>query len=122
MTRLTIPWPIRSTLAGTAGTATMTAADATERRHRHDHRGPLDYDDSPVPGTIVASIVHLGNVTRRRTTSSGWRALELRLGVRNLARIAAPPAVRAVGQRHLRRDVDERHAVLVRTGGTNAIP
>jgi hypothetical protein len=71
MTKLTIPWPIRSTLAGTAGTATMTAAYATERRLRHDHRGPLDYDDSLVPGKIVASIMHLGKVTDREDNEIG---------------------------------------------------
>ena len=71
MTRLTIPWPIRSTLAGTAGTATMTAAYATERRLRHDRRGPLDYDDSLVPGKIVASIMHLGKVTDKEDNEIG---------------------------------------------------
>jgi hypothetical protein len=71
MTKLTIPWPIRSTLAGTAGTATMTAAYATERRLRSGHRGPLDYDDSLVPGKIVASIMHLGRVTNREDNEIG---------------------------------------------------
>jgi hypothetical protein len=47
MTRLTIPWPIRGVLGGTAGTATMTLAYETERRLRHNHQGQLDYDDSP---------------------------------------------------------------------------
>ena len=70
MTKLKIPWPVRSTLAGTAGTATMTAAYATERRLRDNHRGPLDYDDSLVPGTIVASIMHLGKVTAREDNES----------------------------------------------------
>jgi hypothetical protein len=71
MTKLKIPWPIRSTLAGTAGTATMTAAYATERRLRHNHRGPLDYDDSLVPGTIVASVMHLGHVTAKEDNELG---------------------------------------------------
>lgn len=71
MTRLTIPWPIRSTLAGTAGTAAMTLAYATERRLRHNHRGPLDYDDSLIPGQIVASIMHLGHVTDREENELG---------------------------------------------------
>ena len=71
MKRLTIPWPIRSTLAGTAGTATMTAAYATERRLRHDHRGSLDYDDSLVPGRIVASIMHLCKVTDKEDNEIG---------------------------------------------------
>ena len=71
MTTLKIPWPIRSTLAGTAGTATMTAAYATERRLRRNHRGPLDYDDSLVPGKIVASIMHLGKVTAKEDNELG---------------------------------------------------
>ena len=70
MTRL-IPWPIRSTLAGTAGTATMTLAYEAERRLRQNHRGPLDYDDSLVPGKIVASIMHLGRVTDREDNEIG---------------------------------------------------
>ena len=52
-------------LAGTAGTTTMTLAYATERRLRRSASGPLDYDDSLVPGQIVASIVHLPHVTDR---------------------------------------------------------
>lgn len=71
MTRFTIPWPIRSTVAGTAGTAAMTAAYATERRLRYDHRGPLDYDDSLVPGRIVASVMHLGKVTDKEDSEIG---------------------------------------------------
>jgi hypothetical protein len=58
-------WPIRSVLAGTAGTATMTLAYAVERRLRRTERGPLDYADSLVPGQIVASVMHLPHVTAR---------------------------------------------------------
>jgi hypothetical protein len=58
-------WPIRSVLAGAAGTATMTLAYAVERRLRRTERGPLDYDDSLVPGQIVASVMHLSHVTAR---------------------------------------------------------
>jgi hypothetical protein len=58
-----LPWPIRSVLAGTAGTATMTLAYDAERRLRPKVGGPLDYDDSLVPGRIVAGIMHLSNVT-----------------------------------------------------------
>jgi uncharacterized membrane protein YagU involved in acid resistance len=43
----------------------MTLAYATERRLRRSASGPLDYDDSLVPGQIVASIVHLPHVTDR---------------------------------------------------------
>jgi uncharacterized membrane protein YagU involved in acid resistance len=58
-----VPWPIRSVLAGTAGTATMTLAYAVERRLRPKRNQPLDYDDSLVPGEIVAHIAHLPAVT-----------------------------------------------------------
>jgi len=60
---MTVPWPIRSVLAGTAGTAALTLSYATERRLRPHHRGPLDYDDSPLPGQIVAVIMRLPDVT-----------------------------------------------------------
>jgi hypothetical protein len=57
-------WPLRSVLAGTAGTAAMTAAYEAERRVRGSERpGPLDYDDGLVPGQIVAGIMHLPHVT-----------------------------------------------------------
>jgi hypothetical protein len=67
---MTVPWPIRSVLAGTAGTATMTLAYAAERRVRHA-RAPLDYDDSLVPGQIVASVMHLPHVTSREDRELG---------------------------------------------------
>jgi hypothetical protein len=66
-----LPWPIHSVLAGTAGTATMTLAYAAERRLRSGARGPLDYDDSLVPGQIVCSIMHLPNVTARKDYEVG---------------------------------------------------
>jgi hypothetical protein len=62
---MTVSWPIRSVLAGSAGTATMTLAYAAERRVRHAVSGPLDYDDGLVPGQIVASVMHLPHVTQR---------------------------------------------------------
>src|SRR6059058_197731 len=68
---MNIPWPIRSTLAGTVGTATMTLAYATERRLRPQVHGPLDYDDSLVPGQIVAGIMHLPHVTAREENELG---------------------------------------------------
>jgi hypothetical protein len=70
-------WPIRSVLAGTAGTAAMTLAYATERRLRPRHHGQLDYDDSLVPGEIVASIMHLPHVTAKEDEELG---LALRWG------------------------------------------
>ena len=69
-------WPIRSVIAGAAGTATMTAAYNIERRVRHVS-GPLDYDDSLVPGQIVAGIMHLPHVTAREDRDLG---LALRWG------------------------------------------
>jgi uncharacterized membrane protein YagU involved in acid resistance len=65
------PWPLRSVLAGTAGTAAMTLVYGTERRLRPRHTGPLDYDDSLVPGKIVASIMHLPHVTDREDEELG---------------------------------------------------
>jgi hypothetical protein len=58
-----VTWPIRSVLAGAAGTATMTLAYAGERRLRPRRPGPLDYDDGLVPGQIVAAVMHLPHVT-----------------------------------------------------------
>lgn len=71
MSRKTIQQTVGSVLAGTAGTAAMTLAYATERRLRARRRGPLDYDDSLVPGQIVASIMHLGHVTAREDNEIG---------------------------------------------------
>jgi hypothetical protein len=65
------PWPLRSVLAGAAGTAALTLAYAGERRLRSGRRGPLDYDDSLVPGQIVASVLHLGHVTAREDRDLG---------------------------------------------------
>jgi hypothetical protein len=66
-----MPWPLRSVIAGTTGTAMMTLVYATERRLRPHHPGPLDYDDSLVPGQIVASIMHLPHVTAREENELG---------------------------------------------------
>jgi hypothetical protein len=64
-------WTVRSILAGTAGTATMTLAYAAERRLRRGVAGPLDYDDSLVPGEIVAAVMHLPHVTAREDRDLG---------------------------------------------------
>jgi len=66
-----LPWPVRSILAGTAGTATMTLAYALEHRLRPGVKEPLDYDDSLVPGEIVANIMHLPHVTGREEHELG---------------------------------------------------
>jgi hypothetical protein len=68
---MTVPWPIRSVLAGTAGTAALTLAYSAERRLRSGHHGPLDYDDSLVPGQIVAAIMRLSPVTAREAQQLG---------------------------------------------------
>lgn len=67
-----IHWPVRSILAGSAGTAALSLAYVAERRLRPRHQGPLDYDDSLVPGQIVASIMHLPHVTAREDRDIGW--------------------------------------------------
>jgi hypothetical protein len=74
---MTITWPVRSVIAGAAGTAAMTLVYATERRLRKRRRGPLDYDDSLVPGEIVAAVMHLPHVTDRAEHELG---LTLRWG------------------------------------------
>ena len=66
-----VAWPIRSVMAGTAGTAALSLSYALERRLRPHHRGSLDYDDSIVPGEIVAAIMHLPNVTAREDEDLG---------------------------------------------------
>ncbi len=68
---MNVPWPVRSIVAGTAGTAALSLSYAVERRLRSRHRGPLDYDDSLVPGQIVASIMHLPHVTAREDEDLG---------------------------------------------------
>ena len=67
-----VQWPIRSVLAGTAGTTALSLAYVAERRLRSRHSGQLDYDDSLVPGKIVASIMHLPHVTAREDRDIGW--------------------------------------------------
>jgi hypothetical protein len=69
-------WPVRSVVAGAAGTAAMTLAYGSERRLRHGRR-QLDYDDSLVPGEIVGSVLHLPDVTDREAADLG---LALRWG------------------------------------------
>lgn len=69
-----LPWPVRSVLAGAAGTSTMTVAYAIVRRLRPGVDGPLDYDDGPVPGQIVARILRLGPLTSRQHTTLAFRA------------------------------------------------
>lgn len=58
-------------VAGAAGTTALTLAYTAEHRLRKRRRGPLDYDDSLVPGQIVASVMHLPHVTAREDYELG---------------------------------------------------
>ncbi len=71
MKRRNLPWPIRSVLAGAAGTTAMTLAYSSEHRLRPEVRGSLDYDDSLMPGKIVASVLRLGDVSERGDAELG---------------------------------------------------
>jgi hypothetical protein len=73
---VTTHWLIRGVAAGAAATATMTLAYEAERRVR-GARTALDYDDSLVPGEIVAGILHLRNVTPKEDAELG---MALRVG------------------------------------------
>jgi len=66
-----LPWPVRGVIAGTVGTAAMTFAYGAERRFRPEARGPLDYDDSLVPGEIVAKVLRLPSTTSRQEYALG---------------------------------------------------
>ena len=90
-----LAWPIRSVCAGAAGTAALTAAYAAERRVRRSHEGQLDYDDSLVPGQIVASVMHLPNVTARGDRDLG---LALRWGYGSAFGLLHGVLRRAVGE------------------------
>ena len=68
---MSLPWPVRSVVAGAAGTATLTLAYVAERKLRKTHHGQLDYDDSLLPGQIVASVMHLPHVTAREDRDLG---------------------------------------------------
>jgi uncharacterized membrane protein YagU involved in acid resistance len=49
----------------------MTLAYSAEHRLRPDVKGPVDYDDSLVPGEIVATVLHLPSVTNREESELG---------------------------------------------------
>ena len=66
-----LPWHLRSVVAGTVGTATMTAAYTIEHHLRANARGELDYDDGLVPGQIVARLMRRGQVTPRQAHQLG---------------------------------------------------
>jgi hypothetical protein len=66
-----LPWPVRSVLAGASGTAVLSAAYVLEHRIRRVSK-PLDYDDSDVPGQIVASILHISHADEREDLRLGF--------------------------------------------------
>jgi hypothetical protein len=66
-----LPWPVRSIVAGSAGTAALSVAYKVDHELHPLRRGPLDYDDSLVPGEIVANILHLPGVTAREEGELG---------------------------------------------------
>ena len=71
MSRRGLPWPVRSVLAGVAGTTALTLAYRVEHELRPDVHGSLDYDDSLVPGQIVASVLRLSDVSERGDAELG---------------------------------------------------
>ena len=66
-----LPWPVRSLIAGVAGTAVLTLSYIAERRVRGSKQ-PLDYDDSDVPGQIVASILHISGPSEEEELELGY--------------------------------------------------
>jgi hypothetical protein len=64
--------PVRSIVAGAAGTAVLSLSYRVDHWLRSSSRlGPADYDDSLVPGQIVVSILHLPHVTAREEAELG---------------------------------------------------
>ena len=64
-------WPIRSLIAGVAGTAALSGAYDVDRRLTSPGKGPLDYDDSLVPGQIVCTVLDLRHVTGKEEDELG---------------------------------------------------
>ncbi len=92
---MTFSWPLRSVVAGAAGTATMSLAYALEHRVRSGVKGELDYDDGLMPGQIVATIMHLPHVTDRERHEIG---LALRWGYGSAFGLLHGTLYRAVGE------------------------
>jgi hypothetical protein len=67
-----LAWPVRGIIAGFAGTAAMTASYRAEHALRPDVHGQLDYDDSLLPGKIVANVLRLGDVGDREDAELGF--------------------------------------------------
>jgi hypothetical protein len=66
-----LPWPVRSVIAGGCGTVVLSLAYVAERRVRDTSR-PVDYDDSDVPGQIVASIFHISRPSEHEEVELGY--------------------------------------------------
>jgi hypothetical protein len=66
-----VSWGIRGAIAGAVGTAALTLAYKGEHRLRPNVGGQLDYDDSLVPGQIVASVLRIPAVTPREESELG---------------------------------------------------
>jgi hypothetical protein len=62
---------VRSVLAGASGTVVLTLAYIAERRLRETSK-PVDYDDSDVPGQIVASIFHISRPSEHEELDLGF--------------------------------------------------
>jgi len=80
---MAIAWPLRSVLAGTAGTATMTLAYAAERRLRPRVHRPLDLlGRTPPPWRWPADVVatsvgtHVADVSAVAAVDDGIRRRE----------------------------------------------
>ena len=66
-----LAWPVRSVIAGFGGTAALALAYRAEHALRPNVHRQLDYDDSLVPGEIVASVLRLSHVTERSEAELG---------------------------------------------------
>jgi hypothetical protein len=74
---MSLPWPLCSLIAGAVGTGALSLSYVIEHRLQPGAKGPVDYDDSLVPGQIVATIMDLRHVTARDEKELG---LALRWG------------------------------------------
>jgi hypothetical protein len=61
----------RAAVAGAVGTVALAVAYRAERMMRHRHKGPLDYDDAPVPGWIVLHDLHLKDAGTAEEVKAG---------------------------------------------------
>lgn len=62
----------RGVVAGFVGTAVMTAGYGVERRLRHSHGGPLDYDDSTVPSHAAMVVLRVHTLDDHRQRQLGF--------------------------------------------------